>query len=155
MDLGCYPVHWLRLATGAEPRVVSARAVEQSPGVDVEMTAEFVFPGEISATMRCSMAPADGFRAFLNVVGKDGELLVTNPLAPQLGHRLGLRTNAGESSETVDGKGTYAHQLDAFAAAVLDGADLPTGGEDAIASMCVIDAIYAASGLRSAPPAVD
>jgi predicted dehydrogenase len=47
----------------------------------------------------------------------------------------------------VRGDSTYTCQLRAFAAAVRDGAAVPTGGADAIANMRVIDAIYAKAGL--------
>lgn len=74
-------------------------------------------------------------------------MTVDNPLAPHLGNRLVVEDTEGRSSETVEGDTTYAHQLRAFVAAVADGAVLPTGGVDAIATMRVIEACYAAAGL--------
>ena len=50
---------------------------------------------------------------------------------------------------------TYRCQLDAFAAAVLDGAPVPTGIEDAIANMEAIDAIYRAAGMDVRRPTPD
>jgi predicted dehydrogenase len=58
-----------------------------------------------------------------------------------------VRTAAGRRAEKVTGESTYTHQLRAFAAAVRDGAPVPTGGADAIANMRVIDAVYAKAGL--------
>jgi predicted dehydrogenase len=43
---------------------------------------------------------------------------------------------------------TYTYQLEAFVAAVLDGAPLLTPPADSIANMKVIDDIYTAAGLR-------
>jgi predicted dehydrogenase len=48
----------------------------------------------------------------------------------------------------VRGESTYTHQLRAFAAAVLGGSPAPTGPDDAVANMRVIDAAYRAAGLR-------
>ena len=149
MDLGCYAIQWARFVAGSEPEVVSAEAVVGRPGVDVAMTAELSFAGGARARVRCSMDPAMPFRSWLHVRGEAGGFDVENPLAPHRGHSLAIRTAgaAAGRTEQVDGRTTYDHQLEAFAAAVLDGARPPTGGADAIANMRVIDAIYGAAGL--------
>jgi predicted dehydrogenase len=148
MDLGCYPIHWSRLVTGTEPTVLSAEAREEPSGIDVSMTADLGFPGDVRGRVQCSMAGNMEFRAFLRVNGSKGELLVRNPLVPHLGHALQVRTREDQRDEQVDGQTTYDHQLEAFATAVLNGARQPTGGRDAIANMRVIDAIYRAAGLH-------
>jgi len=148
MDLGCYPIHWSRLVTGTEPTVLNAEAHEAPSGIDVSMTADLGFPGDVRCRVQCSMADNMEFQAFLRVNGSKGELLVRNPLVPHLGHALQVRTEENQTEEQVDGRTTYDHQLDAFVAAVLNGAKQPTGGQDAIANMRVIDAIYRAAGLR-------
>jgi predicted dehydrogenase len=148
MDLGCYPIHWSRQVMGKEPTVLRAEAREGPSGIDVAMTAELRFPGDVPCQVHCSMAADAGFQAFLSVVGSRGELRADNPLAPHLGHRLRLCIDGEEATEQVHGQTTYHHQLEAFAAAVLDGAEQPTGGEDGVANMRVIDAVYRAAGLR-------
>ncbi len=40
MDIGCYPVHWVRWAVGAEPTVVSAEAECLVPEIDGRLSAE-------------------------------------------------------------------------------------------------------------------
>jgi len=148
MDLGCYPIHWCRLATGTEPTVLGAEAREEPSGIDVAMTAELRFPGDVRGKVHCSMAPDVGFQAFLQVTGSKGELRADNPLVPHFGHRLRLSVDGSETSEQVGGRTTYDHQLEAFVAAVLDGAEQPTGGRDGIANMRVIDAVYRAAGMQ-------
>ena len=148
MDLGCYPVHWARLVTGTEPTVLRAEAREEPPGIDVAMTAELRFPENIDCELRCSMAADVALQAFLRVTGGKGELIVDNPLVPHFGHRLRVETDGDEKTEQVDGQTTYDHQLEAFAAAIVDGEEQPTGGQDAIANMRVIDSIYRAAGLH-------
>jgi predicted dehydrogenase len=73
---------------------------------------------------------------------------VQNPVAPQIGHELRLENGEGELREQVDRTPSYVYQLEAFLAAVQDGAPVPTDGADAVATLTVIDALYAAAGLR-------
>jgi predicted dehydrogenase len=101
----------------------------------------------MSATIHCSMEEGTPFRSWLHVRGERGDLRVDNPLAPHLGHRLTVHGPKGRWTEQVAGAATHQYQLERFAAAVLDGAPMPTGGADAIANMRVIDAVYRAAGL--------
>ena len=146
MDLGCYPVHWIRTVMGEEPVVESAQARQGPPAVDVELTGQLRFPGGARASVRCSM---DGdFAARLDIEGERGALRVINPLAPHFGHALSLEIGGGEpTNETVPGATTYKHQLDAFVAAVRSGQPTVTGGRDAVGNMQVIDDLYTAAGL--------
>ena len=54
-------------------------------------------------------------------------------------------TPAGSRSERVAGPPSYDCQLRAFVAAVRDGTPVPTGPEDAIRNMRVIESIYASA----------
>ena len=153
MDLGCYCVHWLRHATGREPIVRAARAEVGPPEVDIVMDAELEFPslqGEAPLTARayCSMNPDEPMAAALTIEGSSGRLEVRNPIAPQMGHRLTLENAEGTLEEEVDRTPTYTYQLAAFTAAVRGERTNLTDGEDAVRNMQVIDAIYAAAGMR-------
>ena len=77
-----------------------------------------------------------------------GTIKIINPMAPHLLHRLTVTSSGGKRAEKVSGRSTYSHQLDAFAAAVEQGRPFPTGVDDAIANMRVIDAVYRAAGLE-------
>ena len=59
MDLGCYPVQWVRWLFGPEPAVVRADAVESIPGIDGRITAELVWPGGCTASVESSMIGPD------------------------------------------------------------------------------------------------
>jgi predicted dehydrogenase len=147
MDLGCYPLHWARHVTSAEPTVVRAEAVEGPPGVDVTMDADLVFPGGVRCHVHCSMVPPSPCRTWFRVRGDRGELSVDNPLHPHFGHEVEVRSDGARRTERVAGETTYDHQLAAFAAMIAGGAPAPTGGADAIANMRAIDAIYRGAGL--------
>ncbi len=147
MDLGCYPLHWMRQVANAEPRVLSARAEQGARYVDVSMQAELSFPGGLTGHMATSMADHEAFSTQLRVEGEHGSLLVTNPLAPHRGHDLELSIDGTTTHEAVEGSTTYRHQLLAFVDAVSTGKKLPTMGQDSIGNMRLIDAVYRAAGL--------
>jgi predicted dehydrogenase len=147
MDLGCYPLHWMRQVAGSEPRVLQARAEQGARHVDLVMIADLAFPAGLTGHMITSMADHEPFNTYLRVEGENGSLHVKNPLAPQHGHDLELTLDGTTTHEQVQGSATYRHQLVEFVAAVRTGKQLPTMGEDAINNMKLIDAVYRAAGL--------
>jgi predicted dehydrogenase len=151
MDMGCYPISLLRLLA-AGPRVSSATAKLSSAGVDRAMTANFTLPEGGSARVRCSMFSSSVMHMHADVTGSDGTLSVFNPFAPQFGHRVKIETSSGTRREKFSRRATYDYQLEAFAAAVEDGAQFPTTASDAIRTMELIDSIYVAAGLPPRQP---
>ena len=150
MDAGCYAVHLVRTLAGAEPAVVSAEAKERAPGVDAAMAAELSFDDGRTAQVHCSMQSLPRVNA--TVVGDRATMKVTNPLAPQLWHRLAVKGTTGSRHERVSGGATYCYQLTAFVAAVREGAPTLTAPADSIANMHVIDRLYRAAGMQPRTP---
>jgi predicted dehydrogenase len=151
MDMGCYPVSLLRLLA-AGPRVTKAEAKLSSPGVDRAMDAHFSLPDGGSAHIGCSMFSSSVLRLHAEITGDEGKLSVFNPFSPQYGHRLKVTTASGTRKERFSRRATYDYQLEAFAAAVEDGASFPTTAGDAIRTMELIDSIYTAAGLPLRQP---
>ena len=147
MDIGCYPISWVRHLSGEEPSDVTARAEVGPPHVDVLLEATLKLPSGIVAHTSGDMRPGAKFKAELIVNGELGTLTVVNPLLPQIGHQLRITTGAGTTTERVDCRPTFGYQLDAFINAVNDGAPLLTGADDAVKQMRVIDRCYRAAGL--------
>ncbi len=148
MDLGCYPVQWARFASGEQPEVVSSTMAQGEANVDITTDIDVRYPN-LGATghLQTAMHPGAQFEAWLEVEGANGLLRVENPLAPHSGHSVALTVDGQTSKETVEGRTTYHHQLEAFRDAVVDGAPFPTGGADSIETMEFIDASYTAAGL--------
>jgi predicted dehydrogenase len=153
MDAGCYAVHMARVFGGEDPEVVAATAKLRGPHIDRAMSAELRFPSGHTGRVRCSMWSSDLLRIGARVVGERGELRLLNPVAPQLPRRLSVRSEGGRRTEKISRRSTYAYQLDAFVAAVRHGEPVLTSAQDAVATMTVIDAIYAAAGLPLRQPA--
>lgn len=147
MDLGCYPLHWARTLIGEEPRITDAQAKCLHEGVDVSMQADLAFPGGASGSISCSMAEGVERRAYLKLEGALGTLLMLNPIAPHLGHEIQVTINGETETEIVSGNTTYDHQLDHVIRVINDGDAPLTGGDDALANMKAIDAIYRKAGL--------
>jgi predicted dehydrogenase len=123
-------------------------ARERSPGVDRWMQADLEIPGGATGKVTAAMWSSAGLRLNATVVGSNATMRVLNPLAPQFFHRLTVRGRPGSRRERLRGQATYAYQLEAFAAAVRNGAPVLTGPDDSVATMTLIDAIYRAAGLE-------
>jgi predicted dehydrogenase len=150
MDLGCYPIHWLRAGLAAEPEVLRAEARLNPLGADLEIEADLEFPGGVAARVHASMAEGVPLASTLSVTGERGTLHVDNIVFPARGHSIETEIDGVPRRRTVAGQETYDHQLAAVVDALASGEPLPTEGGDPVANMRVIDAIYAAAGVSRA-----
>ncbi len=148
MDMGCYPISWIRHITRQEPRVTNATAVEGDPQIDLSLEVEYEFDNGVTAKTSGAMNQRT-FAADMTVTGSDGELYVRNPLVPQHGNHVKLTVGDNiEFDEELTRRPTYEYQLEAFVDAVRNGTPMPTDAHDAIKQMEVIDAAYSAAGLK-------
>lgn len=147
MDLGCYPIHWLRAGLAAEPEVRRAQAVLNPLGADLGIEAELVFPGGVAARVEASMAEGVSLASTVRVEGERGTLQVDNVVFPAQGHSIVTEIDGVPRRCTVAGEETYDHQLAAVVDALASGDPLPTEGRDPVGNMKVIDAVYAAAGV--------
>jgi predicted dehydrogenase len=147
MDIGCYPISWVRHLTGLEPEQVTAKAEVGPPHVDLMLKADLTLANDIPASILGDMRPNGRFRAEIIVSGSEGSMRVSNPLAPQMGHRLRTVFGNEHKDEYFDRRPTYCYQLDAFLNAINEGVTPFTDAEDAVKQMHVIDQCYRAAGL--------
>jgi predicted dehydrogenase len=91
-------------------------------------------------------------RMHAQITGENGKISVFNPFSPQYGHRFKVTTSLGSRKERFSRKASYDYQLEAFVAAIEDGAATPTTAVDAIRTMELIDSIYTAAGLPLRQP---
>lgn len=143
MDLGIYPLAWVRAIAG-EPLAVTRATMRRHRNADAAFTAALALAGGVTATVSADMtAPR---RALLVLTGSAGTLTIDNPLAPQLGHSITLTTAAGRETFQAVGPGTYDAQLAALVATLRDGAAFPLANTDPLASMRAIAMVRAAAG---------
>jgi predicted dehydrogenase len=153
MDAGCYALHVLRHAVpgSGEPEVTAAAAtpLRRDPRVDRAMTVDVRYPGGATGRARSSLWSGTVLDISARFVGERGEVRVLNFVQPHLYHRLVFIADGQRRSERIVADATtYTYQLRAFVAAVRgDAAANLTPPADAIATMTLIDAGYAAAGL--------
>ena len=155
IDMGCYPIGFIRAVTGEEPEVTRAEALVHSGDelIDRQMIAEMRLPEsgaqvDVFVGMRCSRL----LSVSMKIVGSAGSIDVLNFIKPEVYHRLVVRAGATKRVERVPGGSTYGAQLEAFAEAIRTGVPPVTTTADAVANMRVIDDVYRAAGL---PPRGD
>lgn len=146
MDLGVYPLHGIRHLLDEEPVRAETSATLNPSGADESIEAELAFPSGVTGRIRASMS-AD-LENWIRVVGERGELRVDGVVFPSKGHSISYTIDGIERFETVAGRTTYDHQLEALIIGLANGQPLPTEGHDSVATMDAVDTIYAAAGMR-------
>ena len=149
MDIGCYPISWVRHLLGEEPEEVEAEAEVGPPDVDLKLVARMMFASGVKATTTGDMTgESEAFTMAFEVRGEAGTLKVRGPLVPQMGHLIELTVDGETTTETRDRRPSYGYQLDAFSQAVEHGEPLYTDADDAVKQMRLIDRCYEAAGMR-------
>lgn len=147
IDMGCYPIGFIRAVTEEEPTVLEAEAGLHGTLIDRWMRARMRLPsgGDVNlfVGMRCSKLLSVSMR----IKGSRGSIGILNFIKPEVYHRLRVRTESGVRKERVPGGSTYEAQLAAFAKAVREGSQPVTTVADAVKNARVIDAVYLAAGL--------
>jgi predicted dehydrogenase len=152
MDIGCYPASWVRWAIEGEPTVDEAHAVCPVPDIDGSMRADLSWPSGVSGTIFGSMiSDKPGDNSSLEVVGTEATMFVDNPIAPQNGASLQIRSRDSVTDIPVLPGSTYISQLIAFRDAIAFDAPFPTTARDGVATMALIDACYIAAGMSPRP----
>lgn len=147
MDLGCYPVHWVRTLVREEPIVVEATAELNALGADMNISAHLRFPSGTTAVVSAGMGLVEGQRNSLRLIGSEGTAAYTNVVFPTGGHTIHTEIQGISTDRTVAGLATYDHQLQAVIEGLSSGCSLPTEGRDSIDNLSVIEAIYRMAGI--------
>lgn len=148
LDMGCYPIAFLRAVLGTEPTVVNATAELVAPKIDGTMASTLAFPNapdvRVFVGMRSLRRPLEVAMSFQ---GERGRVDLLNFIKPEVFHRLVIRTERGTRFERVPGGSTYQAQLASFIAATRGGPAMVSTTAEAVKTLSVIDAIYQKAGL--------
>ncbi|CAJ1315419.1 Gfo/Idh/MocA family oxidoreductase [Paenibacillus sp. PK4536] len=142
-DLGVYPVSAARMYFGSEPVAVTVQGFFSSKHDHVDMMASGLieFPGSASLTFECGMWAYPS--CALEIVGTKGRIKLPYAFGRNDSEdepQVVIYTDEGKRGENVQVANHFALQVDAFAAAVIDGTPLPYSPEDAIRNTKVIAA---------------
>jgi predicted dehydrogenase len=145
MDIGCYNISLSRFIFGAEPTRVLG-IIERDPrfGTD-RLTSGLLDFGTGTATFTCSTQLSNHQRA--NIYGTTGRVEVEIPVnaPPDRPCRIWHQRGGAAEEITFDTVDQYTIQGDLFARAILDDTPVPTPLTDAVANMCVIEALVASA----------
>ncbi len=147
IDMGCYPIGFIRAVTEEEPTVTQAEAGLYGTLIDRWMRARMTLPSGADVRLFVGMRCRNLLSVSMNIRGSEGSIGILNFIKPEVYHRLKVRTASGTRRERVPGGSTYAAQLRAFAEAVRTGTPPVTTIEDSVKNARVIDAVYLAAGL--------
>jgi predicted dehydrogenase len=147
IDMGCYPIGFIRAVTEEEPVVLEAAAGLHGALIDRWMRARMQLPSGGQVRLLVSMRSRHVFSLSIKIRGSRGSVSIFNYVKPEVGHRFKIRSDAGVRHERVPGGSTYGTQLASFADAVRDGTQPVTTVTDSLKNMRVIDAVYLAAGL--------
>jgi predicted dehydrogenase len=147
IDMGCYPIGFIRAVTEQEPTVLEAEAGLHGTLIDRWMRARMKLDTGCDVRLFVGMRCSKLLSVSMKIKGSRGSIGILNFIKPEVYHRLRIRTEAGIRNERVPGGSTYKAQLKAFAEAVRDGAQPITTVSDAVNNARVIDAVYLAAGL--------
>jgi predicted dehydrogenase len=150
MDLGCYPVRWLRDVVGVQPRVTGAKAKDRD-GVDASMDARLDFAGT-PGRVRAAMWDRKGLVIGAEVVGTKGRMKVRMPYQPQVAGRIKVDGPDLRLREPANPRASYTFQLEDFRDAIEAGGPNVTDSHAAVETMQTLDAIYLAAGMDVRQP---
>ncbi len=143
LDVGCYPVSWIRLAFGMEPAAATARAVwDRASGVDTQLVGLLHFDAGRAATLSCGFDARSGVEA--RIVGTAGELIVSQPYHPRgPGATITLR-RSGHPDEThtdATDEPSFTAAVRHFQSRVRNGVPALVGVHDGVRNMEALDAL--------------
>ena len=147
IDMGCYPIGFVRAVTEEEPTVLEAEAGLHGTLIDRWMRARMELESGCEVRLFVGMRCSKLLSVSMKIKGSEGSIGILNFIKPEVYHRLRIRTEAGVRNERVSGGSTYKAQLKAFVEAVRDGTQPVTTVSDAVKNARVIDAVYLAAGL--------
>jgi predicted dehydrogenase len=141
MDVGCYTISVARFLFGAEPLRVTG-LVDFDPVFRTDRLASGLLDfGRGMATFTCSTQLVP--HQTVQIAGTRGRLHLEIPFtpAPDQHCRILLEVADGRHEIVVEPHSQYALQGDLFSRAVIEGSEVPTPLEDAVANMRVIEAV--------------
>jgi predicted dehydrogenase len=151
MDIGCYCINQSRMLFGGEPVAVSAVQMhDPHSGVDILTSGLLEFEEGTAAFTCCIRCEPD---QRVDIYGTEGRISVEIPFNIPAGRPTRVFVTAGGEPPTGPATETltfasadqYTIEAEAFATAVLDGADVPVPPSDSVANLEVIEKVIAAA----------
>lgn len=145
MDVGCYPITYMRLITGEEPEHASGYARMSSTGIDDLFAGVLSFPSGVIGHFDCGFEAA--FHQRFEVHGSEGRIVARKPFTPNPDEEPVIEIWHGDevTTERIAPVDHYQLMVEDFADALLEGRPLRFEPGDAVATMRVLDALMEAA----------
>jgi predicted dehydrogenase len=147
-DVGCYPVSYACLVTGATPVEVFGCQVADANGVDLSFSGIMRFDGGVLTQFDSGFQTT--YRSDMEIAGTDGALRIERPFKAGPDSRLILLRGDERTALPFTADPSYAGELADFTAAALDGAPHPLPLSESRRTARVLTALYA-SAASNAP----
>ena len=118
-DVGCYPISYMRMITGAEPVEVFGWQLDSPGGIDESFAGQMRFPNEILAQFDCGFKSPS--RSFIEIVGSQAKLDIPVPFKPGENEKLILTREDQIELLEIEGQPLYAGEVEDLADAILLG----------------------------------
>ena len=144
-DVGIYPVSFCRWILGEPDRVFAWQTLTEG-GVDAATAGVLHFSAGETAAFDCSFRHT--FRTQVEVAGSEGTLTIDRPFLLRPDSRMILRDNQDREQEIGDPRlDPYQCEVEAIAAAVLDGSPLPVPLSSSRSNVAALVALYESARL--------
>jgi predicted dehydrogenase len=148
LDIGCYAISVARWLFGREPaHVRGARQLDPRFNTD-RLTSGVLDFGDGTATFSC--ATQLPWQQQVTIIGSTGRIEVDRPFNPHADQPSSYRLVRGDNLEECGfpPHDQYRAMVEQFNQAILQGTAVPTGLDDAVANMTVIDAVVSGGKSR-------
>jgi predicted dehydrogenase len=150
MDLGIYPLNAIRWIADEEPTTYAAQVSTKIKGArfaSVEESVEFNFKFPSGTLASSGSSYGEAGPAYLTICGTDGYIQV-QPAFFYDGLKFTGQGKNGPINGSNDTKGPYqfVYEADHFAACIRNNTTPLTAGEEGLADMLAMEAIYRAAG---------
>lgn len=142
MDIGCYGISLARFIFDEEP-VSVVGSVEVDPVLTTDRMASAILNFRNgTASFTCSTQLTSYQR--VNILGITGRIEIEIPFnaPPLLSTKMWLQTRNGTEEIIFDAVDQYTIQGDLFSKAIIENTAVPTGLQDAVNNMLVIEAVF-------------
>jgi predicted dehydrogenase len=149
MDVGCYPISWLRWIAGSEPLATACLAQLNADGVDLCAGGQLRFANGVLGTFQTAVQSARLTTAALH--GTTGSIEVTEPWRGTPGLAAFILRRDGRPAETItvpdDGLDTYAREALQVAAHLGQGEAPAMTWSDSLGQARTLDALRHQAGV--------
>ena len=140
LDVGCYPISYMRTVVGANPLEVFGWQVTGKTGIDDTFVGQMKFENDIHGQFDSSfVAP---FHTSVEIVGSEATLSIPKPFKPNVNEPIFITRDDKTETIKTEGQELYLGEVEDMADAILEGKDSLISLDDSRENVAVITALF-------------